>query len=43
MINEEQNKRVTGIVRGILKKFNKTYGGSIIQKKDMLPSTLEKF
>jgi hypothetical protein len=23
--------------------MNKTYGGSIINKKEMLPSTLEKF
>lgn len=43
MINEETSRKVTGIVRGVLKKFNKTYGGSIIHKKDMLPSTLEKF
>ena len=43
MINEETSRKVTGIVRGILKKFSKTYGGSIIHKKDMLPSTLDKF
>lgn len=43
MINEETNRKVTGLVRGVLKKFNKTYGGSIIQIKDMLPSTVEKF
>ena len=28
---------------GILKKMNKTYGGSIIVEKDMLESTLKKY
>lgn len=27
----------------MLKKLNKTYGGSIIKKEDMLPSTVEKY
>lgn len=34
---------MTGRVRGVLKKLNKTYGGSIIKKADMLPATLEKY
>ena len=42
MINET-TKQVVGRVKGVLKKLNKTYGGSIIEKKDMLVSTLNKF
>ena len=42
-VNEETKRRVTGVVRGVLKKMNKTYGGSLVQLKDMLPTTLEKF
>ena len=42
-INSETKMQVTGKVRGVLKKMNKTYGGSIINKKDMLASTLNKF
>jgi len=42
-INEETNRRVTAVVKGVLKKMNKTYGGSLVQKKDMMPKTLEKF
>lgn len=42
-INEETQRRVTGVVKGVLKKMNKTYGGSLVQMKDMLPKTLEKF
>jgi exosome complex exonuclease DIS3/RRP44 len=42
-INEETQRRVTGVVKGVLKKMNKTYGGSLVQKKDMRPATLEKF
>ena len=42
-INGETRRQATATVRGVLKKLNKTYGGSIIKKEDMLPSTLEKF
>ena len=34
---------MTGLVRGVLKKLNKTYGGSIIENKDMKAETREKF
>jgi len=43
LVNSQESKQVTGKVRGVLKKLNKTYGGSIIKKADMLPSTLEKY
>ena len=43
LVNAQESKQVTGKVRGILKKLNKTYGGSIIKKADMLPSTLQKY
>lgn len=42
-INSETNLQVTGKVKGVLKKLNKTYGGSIISENDMLVSTLNKF
>ena len=42
-INQEESRKITGKVRGVLKKLNKTYGGSIIKKEDMLASTLTKF
>jgi hypothetical protein len=42
-INNEKVKRVTGKVKGILKKMNKTYGGSILNLKDMTLSTKNKF
>jgi small nuclear ribonucleoprotein (snRNP)-like protein len=29
-INEETNRRVTAVVKGVLKKMNKTYGGSLV-------------
>ena len=46
LVNNEQTLQVTGRIRGVLKKLNKTYGGSVLQLCDMLPSTkakLEKF
>jgi len=43
LINSETKRQVTGRVRGILKKLNKTYGGSLIATSDMLVSTLNKF
>jgi hypothetical protein len=42
-INNEKERRVTGCVRGILKKMNKTYGGSIIKKEDMTEQTRAKY
>mgnify|MGYP004555276155 FL=1 len=42
-INSETKMQVTGKVRGVLKKLNKTYGGSIIKESDMVVSTLNKF
>jgi exosome complex exonuclease DIS3/RRP44 len=42
-INSATDRQVTGRVRGVLKKLNKTYGGSLIAKSDMLVSTLNKF
>ena len=41
-INESKLK-VTGRVIGIIKKFSKTYGGSIIGIDQMLPQTKDKF
>lgn len=35
LVNAQETKQVTGKVRGILKKLNKTYGGSIIKRADM--------
>lgn len=43
LVNSQESKQVTGKVRGVLKKLNKTYGGSIIKKEDMLPSTVDKY
>lgn len=40
-INESKLK-VTGRVIGIIKKFSKTYGGSILSKEQMLPQTKVK-
>ena len=40
-INETKLK-VTAKVIGIIKKFSKTYGGSILSKEQMLPQTKEK-
>jgi hypothetical protein len=34
-INNEKERRITGKVKGVLKKMNKTYGGSILSFKDM--------
>ena len=34
-INREKDRRVTAKVKGILKKMNKTYGGSILRIRDM--------
>lgn len=42
-INSETEKQAIGMVRGVLKKLNKTYGGSIIKKQDMMKSTRQKF
>lgn len=42
-INREKERRVTAKVRGILKKMNKTYGGSILNPKDMKAETKTKF
>ena len=42
-INKEKEKRVTAKVKGVLKRMNKTYGGSILALKDMTLSTKEKF
>jgi hypothetical protein len=41
--NQEQVKRVTARVRGVLKVMNKTYGGSILSEKDFIPSTKAKY
>ena len=43
LVNSQESKQVTGKVRGVLKKLNKTYGGSIIKKEDMLQSTVDKY
>lgn len=42
-INNEVEKRVTARVRGVLKKMNKTYGGSILSTKDMTNDTKAKY
>ena len=42
-INNEKDRRVTAKVRGVLKKMNKTYGGSILNFKDMTDPTKNKF
>ena len=42
-INKEKERRVVGKVRGVLKRMNKTYGGSILTLKDMTKATKEKF
>jgi hypothetical protein len=42
-INNEVEKRVTTKVRGVLKKMNKTYGGSILNIKDMTSETKTKY
>ncbi|CDW74058.1 exosome complex exonuclease rrp44 [Stylonychia lemnae] len=42
-INNEKVKRVTAKVMGVLKKMNKTYGGSIIKPQDQAPQTRKKF
>lgn len=34
-INQERERRVTAKVRGYLKRMNKTYGGSILNPRDM--------
>lgn len=38
-INKEKERRVTAKVRGVIKKMNKTYGGSILNIKDMIQQT----
>lgn len=42
-INNESQKQVTAKVKGVLKSLNKTYGGSLISREDMVPKTKEKF
>ena len=42
-INSEKVKRVTAKVKGVLKKMNKTYGGSIVKLDDMSDQTRKKF
>ena len=42
-INQEKEKRVTAKVKGVLKRMNKTYGGSILAPRDMTTATKEKF
>lgn len=42
-INKEKDRRVTAKVVGVLKKMNKTYGGSILNFKDMTPPTKNKY
>jgi hypothetical protein len=42
-INSEKERRVTAKVRGIVKPMNKTYGGSILKRQDMLEATRRKF
>ena len=42
-INEEKERRVTARVKGVLKKMNKTYGGSIINESEMTEQTGAKF
>ena len=42
-INKEKEKKVTGKVRGVMKRMNKTYGGSILRREQMTSSTIEKF
>jgi len=41
-VNSETRRKVTGQVRGILKKMNKTYGGSILSGKAMAEETKAK-
>jgi hypothetical protein len=40
-INETKLK-VTACVVGVIKKFSKTYGGSILNLDQMLPATMQK-
>lgn len=42
-INGEKLRRVTAIVRGVIKPMNKTYGGSILQAREQSQQTREKF
>ena len=41
-INESKHQ-VTGRVVGVVKKMVKTYGGSLLNIKDMMPQTKRKF
>jgi len=38
-VNREPVKRATARVVGIIKKFEKTYGGSILREEDMTEKT----
>ena len=42
-INNEKEKKVTAKVKGIIKKMNKTYGGSILKAEDHTSATRDKF
>lgn len=39
----QSKQRVTGKVIGVIKKMNKTYGGSILNLDQMMPKTKEKY
>lgn len=39
LVNNEQSLQVTGKIRGVLKKLNKTYGGSVLRLDEMVPTT----
>ena len=42
-INGQKDKRVTAMIRGVIKPMNKTYGGSILKQADMSAKTRIKF
>ena len=42
LVNNEQSLQVTGKIRGVLKKLNKTYGGSVLRREDMVDTTKAK-
>lgn len=42
LVNNEETLQVTGKIRGVLKKLNKTYGGSVLQLTDMVAATKAK-
>lgn len=42
LVNNEQSLQVTGKIRGVLKKLNKTYGGSVLRLDEMTTATKAK-